>query len=198
MRDACVRAVLLAVYRWNQRKRTFVHVPFARWHCRCEASVEQSVILACLLTVLCVRTKYRNDFIVQSADVVNRRIHRQIRCLIFMVIIACEMKFFIFRHCTVKYPLTSFIFHLELNRGSEIRRIAQIWRMCCSCVSIKLFHIGTFFNLDNNRPFPILLDHLAICSKASWQLTVRLTLICRCADAGDKIFRNRNTFQILC
>ena len=113
-----------------------------------------------------------------------------------MLTIACEMKFFIFRHCTIKYPLTSFIFHLELNRGSEIRRIAQIWRMCCSCVSIKLFHIGTFFNLDNNRPFPILLDHLAIRSKASWQLPVRLTLVCRCADAGDKIFWNRNVFQI--
>ena len=88
MLDTRVRAVLIAVYRWNQRKRTFVHVSFARWHCRCEASVEQTVILTGRLTCLRVRTKYRNDFIVQSADVVNRRIHRQIRCLIFMVVIA--------------------------------------------------------------------------------------------------------------
>ena len=81
MRDTRVRAVLIAVYRWNQRKRTFVHVSFARWHCRCEASVEQTVILTGLLTARRVRTKHRNDFIVQSADVVNHRIHRQIRWL---------------------------------------------------------------------------------------------------------------------
>ena len=78
MRNLSIGAVLIAICRGNESYCTLVHIILELGGRRGKAAVDQTIVLAGLLTGGNVCAEYRNNFIIQTTDIVGRGVHRRL------------------------------------------------------------------------------------------------------------------------
>ena len=188
MHNARIGAELIAICRGNESYCTLVHLVLFIEHRlrRGKPSADQSIISAGLLTGGNICAEYRNNFIIQTTDIVSRGVHRHLRLLSFMLLTVYPNGHLLnFLH---GHPHLLFRVILYLERQALCGLIG-IQSMLDSRIGIVLITIGR-----GRERYGAFIHIFRIClwlcrAKPAVDQTVELALVGRiCTDNSDDIF----------